>query len=427
MGEENKTTPQVRFCTSCGAKLKESAAFCAKCGAKVGGSAVRQETGNTRSVKTEPVKTTSGSVNGNNVQKKKGKGPLTAVIIIISIIFVAIVVAGAFAVLNYETILEKFGFQQKNEHFIDDDDEDEDEKEDKKDTKESEDASSEEVASYESEDITDSTEGSFAEDAGPLKESDIDEEKLSMLFDIAAHDPEGMTRKKDNYQWSFFCYAAGYKDYIEKYYDLAPESESWMTVFSVEDAENFILNSIGSDDLSEIEDRYEGDYCYIKGGKLYAMTPDTGDSWDQTAVVIDHEITSDGKLKVTGYHEEGAFTESHHHILEAIFVKNPESIWSGLTLESIEELDDEHYLLPEAQYKNYTRDEVDFTPEMARYARNEIYARHGRRFKDQELQMYFDQQSWYEGTEDEVPETELNEYEKNNIKLMAEIEQEQNN
>ncbi len=402
MGEENKTSPQVRFCTNCGAKLKESAAFCAKCGAKVGGTSVKQETGN-----------------------KKGKGPLTAVIIIIAIIFAAVVITGIFAVLNYEAILEKFGFQQKNEHVIDDDD-DEDEKKDKKDTKETKDASSEEAASTETDYITGSSEDpeTGSEDAGPLKESDIDEESLSMLFDIAAHDPEGMTRKKDNYQWSFFCYAAGYKDYIEKYYDLAPESESWMTVFSVEDAENFILNSIGSDDLSEIEDRYEGDYCYIKGGKLYAMTPDTGDSWDQRAVVIDHEITSDGKLKVTGYHEEGAFTESHHHLLEAVFVKNPESIWSGLTLESIEELDDEHYLLPEAQYKNYTRDEVDFTPEMARYARNEIYARHGRRFKDQELQMYFDQQSWYEGTEDEVPETELNEYEKNNIKLMAEIEQE---
>ena len=57
MGEENKTTPQVRFCTSCGAKLKESAAFCAKCGAKVGGTSVKQETGNARSAKTtEPVK-----------------------------------------------------------------------------------------------------------------------------------------------------------------------------------------------------------------------------------------------------------------------------------------------------------------------------------------------------------------------------------
>ncbi len=413
MGEESKTNPQVRFCTNCGAKLKESAAFCAKCGAKVGGSTVKQG----------PVKTASGSVSGNKGQKEKGKGPLTAIIIIFAVIFFIVIVTGVVAVLNYETILEHFGFQQKNEHIIDDEDDDDD---DKKNAKESKAASTEEATSTEADEIAGSADSSETSevDAGPLQESDIDAEKLNMIFDIAAHDPEGITRKKDNYQWSFFCYSAAYKDYIEKCYDLAPESESWMTVFSLDDAEKFILNSIGSDDLSDIANRSEGDYCYIKDGKLYAMTPDTGDTWDNKAVVISHEITSDGKLKVTGYHEEGVFSESHHHILEAIFVKNPESIWSGLTLESIEELDDEHYLLPEAQYKNYTKDEVDFTPEMARYARNEIYARHGRRFKDQELQMYFDQQSWYEGTEDEVPETELNEYEKNNIKLMAEIEQE---
>ena len=33
-----------------------------------------------------------------------------------------------------------------------------------------------------------------------------------------------------------------------------------------------------------------------------------------------------------------------------------------------------------------------------RLARNEILARHGRRFKDQELQAYFDSKSWYNGT-----------------------------
>ena len=32
------------------------------------------------------------------------------------------------------------------------------------------------------------------------------------------------------------------------------------------------------------------------------------------------------------------------------------------------------------------------------YAKNEIYARHGRRFKSQELQNYFNSKSWYNGT-----------------------------
>ncbi len=42
-------------------------------------------------------------------------------------------------------------------------------------------------------------------------------------------------------------------------------------------------------------------------------------------------------------------------------------------------------------------------------ARNEIYARHGRKFKDKTLQKYFDEKSWYEGEyePDEFQETWL--------------------
>ena len=38
------------------------------------------------------------------------------------------------------------------------------------------------------------------------------------------------------------------------------------------------------------------------------------------------------------------------------------------------------------------------TPQQLRYAKNEIYARHGRKFKDAELQAWFDAQEWYDGT-----------------------------
>ena len=32
-----------------------------------------------------------------------------------------------------------------------------------------------------------------------------------------------------------------------------------------------------------------------------------------------------------------------------------------------------------------------------RYARNEIYARHGRKFQSQDLRNYFNSKSWYQG------------------------------
>ena len=58
-------------------------------------------------------------------------------------------------------------------------------------------------------------------------------------------------------------------------------------------------------------------------------------------------------------------------------------------------------------------------------ARNEIYARHGRRFNDAELQEYFDGKAWYNGTvapENFNTDTMLSDIEKANIKLIQEYE-----
>lgn len=60
---------------------------------------------------------------------------------------------------------------------------------------------------------------------------------------------------------------------------------------------------------------------------------------------------------------------------------------------------DVDYVLPYSS--NVYVDESDLyglSEWQVRIARNEIYARHGRRFKDQELQNYFDSCSWYRGT-----------------------------
>ena len=65
-----------------------------------------------------------------------------------------------------------------------------------------------------------------------------------------------------------------------------------------------------------------------------------------------------------------------------------------------------------------------------RIARNEIMARHGRRFNDQSLQDYFDSCSWYYGTLspdefDKNYDSNLNEYEKKNATTIKEYEKEQ--
>lgn len=59
------------------------------------------------------------------------------------------------------------------------------------------------------------------------------------------------------------------------------------------------------------------------------------------------------------------------------------------------------YILPHSDTEPITIDQLQgLSAEEARIARNEILARHGRRFNDQQLQEYFDGRSWYSGTID---------------------------
>lgn len=61
---------------------------------------------------------------------------------------------------------------------------------------------------------------------------------------------------------------------------------------------------------------------------------------------------------------------------------------------------DEPHILIENSSSTYLSDSdiCWMTPEQLRYAKNEIYARHGRKFDDAELQKWFDEQDWYNGT-----------------------------
>lgn len=67
---------------------------------------------------------------------------------------------------------------------------------------------------------------------------------------------------------------------------------------------------------------------------------------------------------------------------------------------------------------------VGLTSTECRIARNEIYARHGRLFQDEQLQGYFDSCSWYNGTvePDDFTDEMLNDIEKYNLELISEYE-----
>ncbi len=69
----------------------------------------------------------------------------------------------------------------------------------------------------------------------------------------------------------------------------------------------------------------------------------------------------------------------------------------------------------------------DFTDDELRLARNEIYARHGRRFANMDIQAYFDAQAWYTPYYDpeefdEIQDQLLNDIEKANAATIAKVE-----
>lgn len=82
-------------------------------------------------------------------------------------------------------------------------------------------------------------------------------------------------------------------------------------------------------------------------------------------------------------------------------------------------------ILPESDDRLLTEQDLNgLTLQQINYAKNEIYARHGRRFDSKELQSYFDAQSWYRGTVAPANFTEsvLSDVEKKNAAFLADIE-----
>ena len=88
----------------------------------------------------------------------------------------------------------------------------------------------------------------------------------------------------------------------------------------------------------------------------------------------------------------------------------------------------EDYIFPNSSSVLLTDAEVSgISKDQLRIGRNEILARHGRRFNDQALQQYFDGKSWYNGTisPDEFDanlDSRLNDVERANIEIIKRYE-----
>ena len=82
-------------------------------------------------------------------------------------------------------------------------------------------------------------------------------------------------------------------------------------------------------------------------------------------------------------------------------------------------------ILPQSDSRLLTYSDVDgLTLQEINYAKNEIYARHGRKFSSKELQNYFDSKFWYHGTiaPEDFSDSMLSETERKNAEFLAEVE-----
>lgn len=97
--------------------------------------------------------------------------------------------------------------------------------------------------------------------------------------------------------------------------------------------------------------------------------------------------------------------------------------------EDTDEKEADSYILPQSNKKYLTDQDVEgLSLQEINYAKNEIYARHGRKFDSTELQEYFNSKSWYTGKYEPADFDQnysakmLNDYEKKNAEFLRNIE-----
>ncbi len=83
------------------------------------------------------------------------------------------------------------------------------------------------------------------------------------------------------------------------------------------------------------------------------------------------------------------------------------------------------YIFPDSDSRYLTRSDLSgLSKEELRLARNEIFARHGRIYDDENLNAYFSKRGWYHGTadEDHFDQSVFNDYEWKNLDLLNEYD-----
>lgn len=88
--------------------------------------------------------------------------------------------------------------------------------------------------------------------------------------------------------------------------------------------------------------------------------------------------------------------------------------------------EDSEYILPESNRRELNKSDLnDLDNKQLTYARNEIYARHGRVFKASELNEYFGKKDWYEA-DSSFDDNEISDIERKNAEFIKKYQKENN-
>lgn len=217
------------------------------------------------------------------------------------------------------------------------------------------------------------------------------------------------------------------------YYEIEPNRQAG--TYDAYDPENGVVYYFSDGELiaittqPNVENNAYRRFYYYQDGVLFFAYYEGSDSYRfyfYQGRLIRQRYTPDTAVSNNAVNLDQATTESYLKWESRVLTEEAQLRLELSRLSAASESDSE-YLLPDSDSRYLTEDDLaGFTAEQCRLARNEIYARHGRRFKDPVLQRYFDSLSWYDGTiePDAFNDNVFNSYERANCSLIIDYERE---
>ncbi len=141
----------------------------------------------------------------------------------------------------------------------------------------------------------------------------------------------------------------------------------------------------------------------------------------------DTEKEDPAKEQDASVQKEGEPTVSNKELASKYSQSNRTLHESAASSSARNVVEESPYVLPDSDSRYYSESELEDLSNWELYiARNEIYARLGRTFQNEDLRTYFGAQAWYEGRftpEEFDSRVQLNDYERKNTTTIRELEE----